>query len=332
MVLLPVRDRTRSAFALIVPAIMALRIGINPLTWTNDDLPELGGDIPLETCLSEARQAGYEGMELGNKFPRRPDALQPLMKEFGDAGLEVVSGWYSCNLLERGVKEEIAALEPHLNLLRAMGSQVLVLCETTGSVQGARSTPVSKRPTLSAAQWVRLVEGLDALGTHCLARGARLAYHYHMGTMVQTDDEIDTLMSKAGPQVGLLLDTGHATYARADPVALAKRYGRRVVHVHAKDVRREVLDRSLQRDSSFLDSVVEGVFTVPGDGCVDFAGVFAALKAHAYSGWVVVEAEQDPKKANPLKYAKMGYQNLRALLEQAGLIASASPPGRQLIR
>ncbi|MBL8955617.1 MAG: myo-inosose-2 dehydratase [Myxococcaceae bacterium] len=298
---------------------MPIRIGINPLTWTNDDLPELGGDTPLETCLAEAKQAGYEGMELGNKFPRNPAELQPVMKEFGDVGLEVVSGWYSCNLLERTIAQERAALEPHLNLLRAMGSKVLVLCETTGSVQGARGTPVTKRPKLNEQQWQRLVEGLDALGDHCYQRGARLAYHFHMGTVVQTAGEIDKLMERCGPQVSLLLDTGHATYAGANPVTLALKYGARIAHVHAKDVRRPVLDAALKRDSSFLDAVLDGVFTVPGDGCVDFPAVFAALKAHAYQGWVVVEAEQDPKKADPLTYATMGYRNLTKYAAAVGL-------------
>jgi len=298
---------------------MAIRIGINPLTWTNDDMPELGGDTPLETCLAEAKQAGYQGMELGNKFPRNPAELQPVMKEFGDVGLEVVSGWYSCNLLERSIEQEMAALEPHLNLLRAMGSKVLVLCETTGSVQGERKTPVSKRPKLDEKQWARLVEGLDALGTHCLKRGAKLAYHFHMGTVVQTQTEIDTLMARCGWQVYLLLDTGHATYAGANPVTLALKHGARIAHVHAKDVRRPVLDAALKRDASFLESVLDGVFTVPGDGCVDFPAVFAALKAHAYDGWVVVEAEQDPKKADPLTYATMGYKNLAKYAAAVGL-------------
>jgi inosose dehydratase len=295
---------------------MAIRIGINPLTWTNDDMPELGGEIPLETCLAEARQAGYAGMELGNKFPRTPEKLSPVMKK---AGLEVVSGWYSSNLLERSVEAEKDALEPHLHLLASLGSTALVLCETTAAVHGNRKAALSTRPKLNDAQWKQLTERLNALGAHTKARGVKLAYHHHMGTVIQTAEEIDRLMAMTGPDVGLLLDTGHITYAGGDPVAAAKKHGARLAHVHTKDVRKDVLARALKSDWPFLDAVLEGVFTVPGDGMVDYPGVFAQLAAAKYSGWLVVEAEQDPKKANPLKYATMGFQNVAKYAADARL-------------
>jgi myo-inosose-2 dehydratase len=298
---------------------MNLRIGINPLTWSNDDMPELGGEISLETCLKETKQAGYDGIELGNKFPRTPSALKPIMAKHG---LDIVSGWYSSALLERSLEAEIAALEPHLSLLEAMGSKVLVLCETTNAVHGNKASPLTKRPKLDDAQWKRLSEGLTKLGEHTAKRGIRLAYHHHMGTVVQAADEIDALMSKCGPSVWLLLDTGHITYAGGDPVALAKRHGARIGHLHTKDVRKTVMDKALSSDWPFLNAVLEGVFTVPGDGMVDYKGVFAELAKHKYANaWVVVEAEQDPKKAHPLTYAKMGYQNLIGLLKGAGLRA-----------
>jgi inosose dehydratase len=296
---------------------MTMRIGINPLTWTNDDLPELGGDTPLETCLIEARQAGYAGMELGHKFPRTPERLAPLMKSHG---LEVVSGWYSSNLLDRTVEAEIDALEPHLHLLASVGSRVLVLCETTRAVHGVQAAPLSTRPRLTEPQWKRLTESLTRLGEHTAKRGIKLAYHHHMGTVIQTSEEIDRLMYACGPEVWLLLDSGHATYAGSDPVTLARTHGPRLAHVHTKDVRRRVLDWALEHDVPFLAAVLEGVFTVPGDGCVDYPAFFAALAEANYSGWAVVEAEQDPKKAHPLTYAKMGYENAHARAREAGLL------------
>lgn len=295
---------------------MAIRIGINPLTWTNDDLPELGAETPLTTCLSEAKQAGYSGMELGQKFPRSSDKLRPVMKT---AGLDLVSGWYSSRLLERSFDEEIDALEPHLHLLYSMGCNVMIVCETTNAVHGSRTTPLSKRPVMNDAQWARLTDGLDKLGEHTAKRGIKLAYHHHMGTVVQTTAEIDRLMAACGPDVGLLLDTGHATYAGGDPVALAKKHGARLAHVHTKDVRKPVLEKALKGDLPFLTAVLEGVFTVPGDGAVDFKAFFAELAAARYSGWIVVEAEQDPKKAEPLKYATMGFKNVTARVAEAGL-------------
>ncbi len=296
---------------------MNLRIGINPLTWSNDDMPELGGDIPLDTCLAETKQAGYDGIELGNKFPRTAAVLKPIMAKHG---LDIVSGWYSSALLERSLEAEIKALEPHLSLLEAMGSKVLVLCETTNAVHGDKTCALTKRPKLDDAQWKRLTDGLTKLGEHTAKRGVRLAYHHHMGTVVQTAEEIDALMSKTGPSVGLLLDTGHVTFAGGDPVALTKRHGARIAHFHAKDVRQPVLDKALKGDWPFLNAVLEGVFTVPGDGMVDYKSVFAELAKHKYANaWVVVEAEQDPKKAHPLTYATMGYKNLTASLRGAGL-------------
>src|SRR6266851_4997932 len=170
---------------------MTVRIGINPITWTNDDLPELGGATPLETCLAETREAGYAGIELGNKFPRRAETLRPLLEGHG---LALVSGWYSGGLMARSVAEEIAAIEDHLALLAAMGC-------------GAK---------------------LTALAEHVAKRGVALAYHHHMGTIVESAAEIDRLMAATGPAVGLLLDTGHLAYAGADPLAVARRHRERI--------------------------------------------------------------------------------------------------------
>ncbi len=295
---------------------MSIRIGINPLTWTNDDMLELGGDTPLETCLAEAREAGYDGVEMGRKFPRTAAELRPVLERHG---LSLVSGWYGARLTQRSAEEEIAAVEGHLGLLADMGAEVMVFAETAASVHGQRQAPASTRPRLADAEWVPFGERLTRVAEHLAARGVRLAYHHHMGTVIETGVEIDRLMEITGEAVGLLLDTGHMIYARGDPVALARRHGARICHVHCKDVRREVLDRVLAEDSSFADAVLEGVFTVPGDGSIDFAGVLAALRPFGYGGWLVVEAEQDPAKAHPLTYARKGHQGLAQAVAAAGL-------------
>jgi myo-inosose-2 dehydratase len=291
---------------------MNVRLGANPIIWSNDDLRELGADITLETCLSQARDIGFEGMELGHKFPRDPRALAAVLERFA---LKCVSGWYSAELLVWGVREELTRLRPHLELLKAMGSPVLVFAEVSQAVHGDLRRPLSERPLLTARNWRELGRRLTEVAAATAAQGVRLAYHHHMGTVVQSAADIDTLMAATGPEVGLLLDTGHAAFAGADPAALARRYAPRIAHVHAKDVRAAVCERARSGNWSFLRAVLEGVFTVPGDGSVAFAPVFAELRD--YSGWVVLEAEQDPRVADPLTYATRGYQNLKRLLSES---------------
>ncbi|HYC15422.1 MAG TPA: TIM barrel protein, partial [Stellaceae bacterium] len=205
---------------------MPLRLGINPITWSNDDMPELGGATPLEVCLSEARVAGFEGIELGNKFPRESARLRPILQQHG---LALVSGWYSARLRERTVEEEARAIAPHLALLREMDCEVVVFAETSGAVAGARGTPLSKRPRLAEAEWTEFARHLTALADGLVAQGLRMAYHHHMGTVVETAEEIDHLMAMTGESVGLLLDTGHLAYAGADPADVARRHIDRLV-------------------------------------------------------------------------------------------------------
>jgi inosose dehydratase len=286
---------------------MTIRIGANPIIWSNDDLRDLGGATPLETCLAEASAIGFEGMELGHKFPRVAPTLRAVLGRFN---LSCVSGWYSAELLRRDVAAELDSLRPHLDLLKAMGSPVLVFAEVSGAVHGNVDTPLSRRPVLE--QWREFGRRITEVAKLTASEGVQLAYHHHMGTVVQSETDIDELMAATGPEVGLLLDTGHATFAGADPIALAKRYRDRIRHIHAKDVRLGVRDRALQKDSSFLQAVVDGVFTVPGDGDVPFDRVFRELRG--YSGWVVLEAEQDPHKANPRQYATKGFAALRQLI------------------
>src|ERR1043165_5267459 len=289
---------------------MAVRIGGNPIGWSNDDMRELGGATPLEVCLAEASEAGFAGMELGHKFPREPKALAAVLGQFG---LSLVSGWYSAELLRRDAEAEMEHLRPHLDLLKAFGCNVLVFAETSNAVHGDRTRPLAERPVLAASEWSRFGERMTEVADRTLSEGMRLVYHHHMGTVVETADEIGALMAATGPSVHLLLDTGHATFAGADPAALAREYRTRVSHVHAKDVRPDIMAAARAQRLSFLDSVIAGAFTVPGDGCVDYPAVFRELPG--YSGWVVVEAEQDPAKAHPLTYAKLGYRNLTAYLE-----------------
>ena len=297
-----------------------IRIGTNPIAWSNDDLRELGGDTSLETCLSDAHQAGYAGIELGHKFPRDADTLRPLLQAHG---LDLVSGWYSGSLRIRSAQQEFVALRPHLELLKAMGCTVLVFAETSGAVHGDRITALSRRPVMTDAAWPAFASSLTELADAVAREGMALTYHHHMGTVVQTGAEIDRLMATTGSSVRLLLDTGHATFAGADPAALAQRHRAHIAHVHCKDIRAAVMRKALDEDWSFLDAVVAGVFTVPGDGSVDFSPVLRALPG--YSGWLVVEAEQDPAIAHPLTYARMGYGNLRRFAADAGLPAAPSP-------
>lgn len=294
---------------------MAIRIGANPIGWSNDDMQEIGGWIPLEQCLSEAQAAGFVGMELGNKFPREAGKLRPILARYGHA---LIGGWHSIFLIERDAETEFTEAAHHRKLLKDMGTNVFIVAECTRTIHGDKSKPLSTRPKMTEAEWKRFTERLTKLAELLRAEGFQLVYHHHMGTVIQTPEEIDRLMQETGEAVHLLLDTGHATWGGADPTALARKYRKRISHVHCKDVRPSVRKEADAKDWSFLDSVLAGVYTVPGDGMVDYVSVFKELPG--YSGWVVVEAEQDPKKAEPAKYARMGHDNLVRLLKSGGLL------------
>ncbi|MEL6061953.1 MULTISPECIES: myo-inosose-2 dehydratase [unclassified Methylobacterium] len=296
---------------------MKVRIGANPIGWSNDDMRELGGETPLETCLAEAASIGLAGMELGHKFPREPDALRAALAPFG---LACISGWYSAELLRRDAEAECAALRPHLDLLKAVGSRVLVFAETSNAIHCDRSKPLSQRPVLAEGAWAAFGRRLTAVAEATRREGVRLVYHHHMGTIVQSEADIHALMAATGDAVGLLLDTGHACWGGADPAALAARYRERIFHVHTKDVRPDVRALAEAEDWSFLDAVLAGIYTVPGDGCIDFEAVLRELPD--YEGWLVIEAEQDPAKANPLLFHRLGHRHLTALLSGTGAIAA----------
>jgi inosose dehydratase len=294
---------------------MKVRIGINPITWSNDDVPELGGDTPLEVCLAETRQAGYAGTELGGKFPRQSSELKPIMQRFG---LDVVSGWYDGRCAEKDIGAEMEAIGPHLQLLKDMGCSHVVYADTSLGRHGAIWGPISQRPSLKADEWPAYGRKLTGLAERMANFGVRMAFHHHMGTIVETDNEVGLLMQHTGEAVGLLYDTGHSIFAGGDPVALVRKHAKRIVHVHCKDARKAVLDKARKTDMSFMGAVMEGIFTVPGDGFIDYPTILRVLADNDYSGWLVVEAEQDPKKAHPLTYATLGFKNLKRMAEEAG--------------
>jgi inosose dehydratase len=298
-----------------IGAAMTVAIGINPITWTNDDVPELGGDTPLETCLTEAREAGYAGIELGGKFPRQASELRPIL---AGHGLELISGWFDGRILEQEVGAEWDAVLPHLTLLRDMGCRHVVYADTSRRAENDLWGPVSRRPHPAEGDWPAYGRKLTALAELMADFGVAMAFHHHMGTIVETDAEVGLLMQHTGPAVGLLYDTGHCLFAGGDPLALVRRHVDRIVHVHCKDARPAVLERARAQDMSFMGAVVEGIFTVPGDGMVDYASILKVLADHGYEGWLVVEAEQDPKKAPPFHYAQLGCRNLTRLAAVAG--------------
>lgn len=292
--------------------------GTNPIAWSNDDDHSLGADIPLETCLRQAGEIGFDGIEKGHKFPTDPDALKAALAPHG---LRFVSGWYSLNLLARSVEEEKRAIQPHLDLLRAMGSTVCIVCECSNAVHGDDAVAVNDRPRLPDGDWARFGAAVEAVAEHCAAQGVTLVYHHHMGTVVETEDEIDRFMAETGPATKLLLDTGHAFFGGGDLEALARRHMGRVGHLHAKNVRPDVMRQVRAEGLSFLEGVRRGVFTVPGDpeGGVAFEPVLSIAAGHGYSGWLVIEAEQDPAARDPVVYQSMGLGALRRMAREAGL-------------
>ena len=298
---------------------MTIRIGANPIGWSNDDLQNIGAHISLETCLQQAQSIGFEGMELGHKFPRNAIELKASLAPYNMA---CVGGWHSLALLEREVDEEFEIARPHRELLKAMGTSVFIVAETSNAIHGLQDVPLSKRPHLQGADWKQFGARMTRLADLLRQEGLQLAYHHHMGTVVESAQDIDAFMAATGPSVHLLLDTGHATWGGDDPARLATRYHDRISHIHTKDVRSDVMALARAEDWSFLDAVLGkgtalGIYTVPGDGMIDYVRFFKALAP--YSGWVIVEAEQDPLKADPVLYGSKGISHLRTSLKQAGL-------------
>jgi inosose dehydratase len=295
---------------------MSIRFGVSPIAWSNDDMPALGGDTPLDEILGDASELGFEGIELGGRFPRQADALKALLAPHA---LDLVGGWYGGALLAQDAGTEIAAMQAHLSLLQAMGSDVFVFAEVHRSVHGNRTIPLERRMHLPPDAWARFGERLTQVADHVAGQGMRFAYHHHMGTVVEDAEDLHAFLQCTGPSVGLTLDTGHAALGGIDAPELVAAHPGRIAHVHCKDVRGAVFERMQGHHDSFLDGVLAGVFTVPGDGDLDFDALMRALAAIDYSGWVVVEAEQDPAQADPRTFAAKGLATLRDAAGKAGL-------------
>lgn len=291
-----------------------VKIGINPISWSNDDLPSLGGETPLSTALREGKEIGYQGFELNGKFPKTPEGVRDVLGEYG---LELVSGWYSSLMAHRSAEDEIKDIAEHCRLLAENNAKVLVYGEVAGSIQSKRVPLVERLRFYTDEQWKVYGDKLTALARFTQSQGVRLAYHHHMGAYVESPEDIDRLMEVTGEEVGLLFDAGHCYMGGGDPLAVLKKHIDRVCHVHFKDVRKNVVQLARNNQWSFPDCIVNGTFTVPGDGDIDFAPLLDTLYAANYRGWLVVEAEQDPAVAPSYLYAQKGYETLRALVSRA---------------
>jgi len=296
-----------------------IQFGTNPIAWANDDDQSLGAHIPTGQILREAAAIGFDGIENGHRWPEDPAALKALLNGYG---LQFVSGWYSLNLLAGSVEDEKRAIRRHLDKLKYNGCKVCIACETSNSVQGL-DKPVNDAPILSAAEMADFGAKVEELAAFLAGEGIRLAYHHHMGTVVETPDEIDAFMAATGPATKLLFDAGHYYFGSdgQDPAAGLRRHIGRVAHFHAKNVRPAVMRKLRESRLSFMDGVRAGVFTVPGDaeGGVDFAPLLRILGDAGYDGWIVVEAEQDPSLRNPLEYQSLGLRTLKHIAADIGL-------------
>ncbi len=300
-----------------------IQFGTNPIAWANDDDQSLGADIPTARILHEAgRLIGFDGIENGHRWPQEdPEALKQLL---AGSGMAFISGWHSLNVLTNSLEDEQAAIQPHLDKLKHNGCTVCIACETSNTIQGV-AKPLSARPVLDAAGMKNFAIRVEAIAKYCADQGIDLVYHHHMGTVVQSPEDIDAFMAEtlaAGGATKLLFDTGHCAFGGGDPAAVLAKHIARVRHFHAKNIRPKVRARVEGEGLSFMDGVRAGVFTVPGDqeGSIDFAPLLQILKTHGYDGWIVIEAEQDPDLRNPLLYQTLGLHTLKRIARDVGLI------------
>ncbi len=292
-----------------------VKLGIAPIAWTNDDMPDLGKENTFEQCVSEMALAGFTGSEVGGKYPADTNVLK---KALDMRGIQICNQWFSSFLISKPFEETEKEFQKATDFLSAMGAEVIGVSEQSYSIQGNLSQPVWEgKYIMNEEEWKRLADGLNRLGEIAGEKGMTLTFHHHMGTVVQTEEEIDKFMEMTDPdKVFLLFDSGHLSFAGINPEKVLKKYIDRVKHVHLKDIRKKMVEKSRAERWSFLKGVREGVFTVPGDGDVDFGPLFDILSDAGYKGWVVVEAEQDPAKANPLEYAIKARKYIR---EKTGL-------------
>ena len=295
---------------------MSVKLGIAPIAWSNDDMPELGGETSLEQCLDEASQAGFIGIESGGKFPKTSKELLPKLDNYN---LNLCSGWYGGNLRQNSTNEEKQLIRGQLDLFKDCNAPCIVFAEVSGSIQGDPNRKLSTRPQMDNEEWDSFCNKLSEMGKFLEGEGMPLAYHHHMGTVIETHEDTIRLLENTDDSVKLTLDTGHMLFAQGNSKKILEDFSSRIIHIHCKDIRKNVLDNSLENDLSFRGAFLDGAFTVPGDGCIDYKPLFDILKVKNYSGWLVVEAEQDPAKANPFKYAKIGYNYLTETLKASNI-------------
>ena len=294
---------------------MKARLGISPICWWNDDLVELSDDVSLEECLRQAREAGYSGMETGRRFPMDIAELGPILDRYG---MSVCGGWFSGTVLDGDIEENKDRIRAQMDLFVAAGAPCIVYGEVARSIQGDRSKPLAQKPRLSEEEMRGYARRMTSFGEWCAEQGMPLAYHHHMAAVVETEAELDLFMANSGEGIPLLYDAGHMAMAGGDVLRVIERHHARISHVHTKDVRQAVIDGLDRSRESFLDAVVKGAFTVPGDGSLDFEAIVRRLADHGYEGWFVVEAEQDPRKAPPLEWSTRGNRELHRVLGLAG--------------
>ena len=298
---------------------MSVRIGISPIAWQNDDLPELTAAFTMEQALKEAREIGYTGVERGQRMPHDTDGLRQYLESHDIA---LCGGWCSGNLLVNDVATEIEAVRQQVAQFVALGSPCIVYAECSNTVQGQQGTPVNARPRLSRDEVLAYGAKLSELAAWMRDQGMPMAYHHHMGSVIEAEEDVNWLMEGSAEAVQLCFDTGHMLFGGGDVMRVMDRWAERIGHVHFKDIRPEVVADVRAHDRSFLDAVIAGAFTVPGDGCIDFQAVTDKLKAMGYAGWIVVEAEQDPAKAPPFAYSQKGYAHILEVCARAGLDVS----------
>jgi inosose dehydratase len=294
---------------------MKAKLGIAPIAWWNDDLAELSDDVSLEECLRQASVAGFTGMETGRRFPMNMEELGPILARYR---ISVCGGWFSGLLLDGDIEREKDRIRAQMDFFVAAGAPCIVYGETARSIQGVRSAPLATKPKLSEEEIRTYGRKLTAFGEWCAEQAMPIAYHHHMAAAIETETELDLLMKHSGEGLPLLLDAGHLAFAGGDVLRVIDKHHARISHVHTKDVRMEVIEKLDRKRESFLDAVVKGAFTVPGDGSLDFVGIARRLASYGYEGWFVVEAEQDPKISPPLEMAKKGHEELRRVMGLSG--------------
>ena len=291
-----------------------VKLGIAPIAWTNDDMPDLGAENTFEQCISEMALAGFTGCEVGNKYPRDTKVLK---KALDLRGMQICNAWFSSFLTTKPYEEVEKDFIEHITFLKEMGAKVVGISEQGHSIQGTDKSIFDDKYVMNDEEWDMLCTGINKLGKVAKDMGIALCFHHHMGTVVQTEAEIDRMMQNTDPELfGLLFDSGHLAYCGEDYMSVLNKYADRIRHVHLKDIRPEVVAKVKENHMSFLQGVRAGAFTVPGDGCIDFAPIFEVLEKTGYEGYVLVEAEQDPAIANPFEYALKARAYIR---EKAGL-------------